>query len=74
MWESHAGIQPKKSIKVNYMGVLSIIVPNEYGSQQNGNLTVDVQDSNVENEVKAEDWEIEEMDCATFTHDENLTF
>ena len=53
---------------------MSNIAPNGDGCQQSGNLLVDVQRRSVENEVKAEDCEIEEMDYAPLTHDENLKF
>ena len=53
---------------------ISNSAPNENGCQQSGNLTVDVQHRNIENEVKAEDCEIEEMDYAPLTYDANIKF
>ena len=48
---------------------MSNIAPNIDGCQKSGNLTVDIQHRNIENEVKAEDCEIEEMDYEPLSHD-----
>ena len=73
MRKSHEGWQIRIH-EIKKHGDISNIAPNRNGCQQSGNLTVDVQHRNIENEATAEDCDTEEMNYAPLTHDANLEF
>ena len=55
------------------MGELKTLLQREKGVSS-GNLIVNGQHRNIENDVKAEDCEIKEMDYAPLTHNADLKF